>query len=113
MRELTTDEVNAVSGGAMTDALAVSVEQAAWGSGLVRLIDWVGRTQTAKELASWLRDLMGPLPGGPDYVTDPSSIGARNGSDAMSDNHGPSFGVGSSGGSVLGGRVPLFGTNDL
>jgi hypothetical protein len=91
-------------------------EQAAWGSGLVRLIDWVGRTADRRkellELASG--DLMGHrLPGGPDYVTDPSSIGARNGSDAMSDNHGPSFGVGSSGGSVLGGRVPLFGTNDL
>jgi|JI9StandDraft_1071089.scaffolds.fasta_scaffold29797_3 hypothetical protein len=113
MRELTSDEVNVVAGGVMTDALAVSIEQAAFGSGVMRLIDWVGRLQTTQELLKFIGELFSSTPGGPDYVTDPSSIGARNGSDAMSDNHGPSFGVGSSGGSVLGGRVPLFGTNDL
>jgi hypothetical protein len=45
---------------------------------------------TATDAKSWLDWLRGSPPGtsagpGPDYFTDPSSPGARNGSDAMSD----------------------------
>ena len=80
MRVLCMDEAAAVSGGS-----------------IVRLIDWIGRVQTAREVFNAMSTAISP-PGGPSYVTDPSSIGARNGSDAMSDNH-ETFG----GGMVRGG----------
>jgi hypothetical protein len=57
------------------------------GFGLLKFLDWAGRIDIGYKIGSYIYGAVtGPRGGGPDYVTDPFSIGARNGMDAMSDN---------------------------
>jgi hypothetical protein len=81
MREITLSEVSWVGGG----------EVSVLGS-IGKALDVLGRFDIGIKVLSAAGDYMFPR-GGTDYVTDPSSIGARNGHDAMSDN-GETFGGG-------------------